>query len=216
MIRSLAEKLTAMVIASDHDDDVNPGIYVYGFEIIIGKAITYTLMMTAGLMLGLVWEMLVYMVFLMLLRGQTGGYHFQKETTCIICSVCSGICSVLLAKTLDSAHASAFLTLPVLLSVCYIVKHAPINHPNLRITFSEAQKCRKFTKAYLGIELLTVMILIILKTARSVPISGCLAIIVAAVLMAVARIKKQEVVYDDKDERDHEAEDDEFGGARGA
>lgn len=210
MIRELAQKLAALVVASERDDSCSEETYVYGFEIILSKAITYTLMLLAGLLLGLFWEMLIYIAFLMLLRGHTGGYHFRTNISCITFSVSSGVVTILLSKAL--AHFLIILPAPVMFSVCYIVKYAPVNHPNLNITISEAKKCMRFAKLYLGIELLAMMVLHMLRVAPSLLISGYLGIIMVAISMAFAKIKKQEVSYHDENEQDRQRKNGELGG----
>lgn len=77
MLHKIACKLTDLAFRYEQVDEDNKEIYIYGFEIIVGKGITYTLLILLGIVLGRTVEMLIFISFVMLLRGYTGGYHLN-------------------------------------------------------------------------------------------------------------------------------------------
>lgn len=196
MIYKLAYRLAILSMKyNDTDNLANKETYIYGYEILIGKMITYTIIFIVGVAFNILAEVMIFIVFLVSLRGQTGGFHLRTYSGCIVCSVMTCLISSLIANRLQPKLALTVLPLLFILSSVYIIVYSPINHPNLNLTLQEAVKCKKAAKRYLLIELIIMILLLLMNAKPSIIISACLAIILVAISMILAKIKKQEVSY---------------------
>lgn len=197
MLHKIACKLTNLVLKYEQGDAEDKEIYIYGFEVIVGKGITYIILILLGIVLGGILEMIIFISFAMLLRGYTGGYHLNNSLGCIVSTVTVSIISTFIAKSIDIQIASILIPFLLILSMICIFVLAPINHPNLQLTNQERKKCRSFSRRYLVLELIFVLLLLICNTEESIVISACLSIIFVAITMIIAKIIKQEVTYNE-------------------
>lgn len=195
MLHRIAFHLTTLALNHDTDNKTSEDTYIYGFEIIVGKALTYIVLLIVGAILNLFWEVIVFTFYVAYLRGQTGGYHLNNSLGCVLCTITISVTSILLAKYMRYEFAILFLPILIIISIIIIYFFSPINHPNLSLNKQEARKCAKYSRLFMIIELLTIILFILLHAKSSVIISACLAIVVVALLIIVAKIKKQEVPY---------------------
>ncbi|MGB8455943.1 MAG: accessory gene regulator B family protein [Anaerocolumna sp.] len=170
MIHKLAIKLAALAVESDEDGLANEETYIYGFEIIISKILTCTILLCIGFLFNFFIEMLVFVTFMMFLRGQTGGFHMKTNYGCILCSIIISSLCVFIADNVNHQFALILISAILFLSSLYVIIYSPVNHPNLHLSKKEEQKCKIFSKKFLAIELFLIS-------------------------MVIAKIKKQEVLY---------------------
>ena len=195
MLHRIAIKAATLVLKNEQDGEADKEQYIYGFEVILGKTLTYIILFVIGSVLNLFFEMLVFISFVIFLRGQTGGYHLNNSFGCIFCTTAISIFSILLANNIKYQFAISVLPVLVFISILVICIYSPINHPNLLLNKQEARRCAKCSMLFTGIELLIVTLLILFRAKESIIISACLGIVVVAILMIVAKIIKQEVPY---------------------
>lgn len=153
----------------------------------------YILTIILGIFINCFWEMFIFISFIIVLRGYTGGYHLHNSESCIIGTVIISFISTLIASNLKDRNSILFVSSLLFMSSACIYNLAPINHPNLCLTKEELKVCSKFSKQFLGVELIIILLLIVFNIRTSIIISACFAIIVVAILMIIAKIKKQEV-----------------------
>lgn len=193
-MHKLACLLTSYVMKYDDYEDKREEVYLYGFEILLGKLITYLILFMIGVLLNCLLEMAIFMTYVMILRGYTGGYHLSNRISCILGTTSICLLSIFIARTISIEIASKVLPILLLISAVYIWRVSPINHPNLRLTIKEMNKCNFFARVILVIELLVLISLIILQVKPNIIILGSLAIIVVSLLMLIAKIINQEVL----------------------
>ena len=162
-----------------------------------GKVLTYVIAIFLGIVFECFFEMIIFISFVMFLRGHTGGYHLQNSLGCIISTVVISIISIIIADSIKIRFAIILIPILLFLSSICICVLAPINHPDLQLSKQEIRKCKRFSKQFLGIELLIILLLTVFHVKTSIIISACLAIIFVAILMIIAKIIKQEVKYDE-------------------
>ena len=131
MIKKLARKLTAKTIAGGFDPDDEEKL-LYGYEALLLNAISVSFILLVGVLLHIAKETLIFVVYFLKLRGNTGGLHLANSTQCIFASVILCNASAYVAHSLDE-KAVAYVILPVLVSIIYIILRAPINHLNLNL-----------------------------------------------------------------------------------
>ncbi len=193
MIHKLSCRLAILSMESNDSFLANKKTYIYGFEILIMKAVTYSILLIIGLTFELLPEMIVFMVFLMLLRGQTGGFHLQTTYGCIFYSIIISLFSILVADNMKPKIALTGLPIFLILSSISIIIYSPVNHPNLNLTMHEVEKCKKLSRLFLLIELIIIVLLLLVNVKPSIIISACLAIILVAISLISAKFNKKEV-----------------------
>lgn len=165
--------------------------YVYGFELFLGQSITCLLLTFIGMAMQCVFLMTVYVFFLIMLRGQSGGHHAKTHLRCIVTTCLVSIIAVSIAKMIP-VEKSAYIY-PILgVAAIYIAFMAPINHINLDLSQYELTCSRKYARQVLAIEIITISVLFILNITAPA-MSASLAIITVAASMIFAKISKQEI-----------------------
>lgn len=197
MLYKIADILTTLVLNYEEGSDENKELYIYGFQIIVSKGLTYIVLLLLGIVFGRIFEMLFFISFALLLRGYTGGYHLHNSLGCFISTIAISIISIFIAVNMKIQVAVILIPILLFLSSVCIFIFAPINHPNLRLTKQETKKCRMLSRRYLILELSFVLLLLILHAKESIIISASLAITFVAITMIIAKIIKQEVLYNE-------------------
>ncbi len=193
-MHKLALLLASITMKYDDYKGKRLEVYVYGFEIIMGKMITYLILLSIGIILNYLIEIFTFASFVILLRGYTGGYHLKNSLRCILGTVVLCLLSIFVARNMNMDLASKVLPILLIISSIYIWYFSPINHPNLRLTKQEKNKCIFFSRVTLIVEILATITMIIMHVKLNIIILACLAIIFVFVFMLIAKIIKQEVL----------------------
>ena len=192
MISKLAVYFTNKIIDVSKCEKKEYDVYIYGFELLSGQIITYTLLLISGIVMQSLPQMITYVVFLVALQGQTGGYHAETHAGCISFSCIVSIGAVIIAKSISQENF--ILALPVLVaSIIYILCKTPINHIKLDLSPYEMGRLRKLTRYVLLLEGMVICFFFIAKLTQLV-MPACLAIITVAITMKLAKILNQEVI----------------------
>jgi accessory gene regulator B len=187
MTQKIAQWISAKTIAFGYDS-VEEEILSYGYEIIILKLLTFAIILCVGSLLNAIWEAILFLAIFMHLRGFTGGLHVDSSLVCILSSVSLCTLAISAARFLPT-QAISYIILPLLLSVIYIIRHSPINHPNLNLQEKEIDICKRLAKRYTLIDLAVVSLLYVLQVPIAIVVSGAFAIVFTAFLMIAAKIK---------------------------
>ncbi|MGN6713632.1 accessory gene regulator B family protein [Anaerocolumna jejuensis] len=190
MIHLIAVCLTnkAVNLCSNSDNKDEYEILLYCIETIIGQSITYALLIFIGVLMNDLVKMVIYIVFLVALRGQTGGYHANSHIGCIAFSCIISALAVSISKSLCIEWILPFICF----SIIYIIYRAPIKHINLNLSAYEIEQLYISIKRVISIEVISICIFIIIN-ATFLVIPACLAIITVAASIMLAKILKQEV-----------------------
>ena len=120
-------------------------LYTYGYEIIlenIGKTI---LLLIAGGIIHKFVATCIFVVGFVSLRSSCGGYHAKKAWQCDILTVLLWgivICATPVVRMIVSEQR-VFLLLIVLVSELIIIRYAPVEHKNNRLTKEKREKNRR-------------------------------------------------------------------------
>ena len=86
---ALAEYLTRCLISNSIVGKEQEEEYVYGFQILIGKLLSYITLILLSLYYGVLVPGLIFMGVFFSLRGRTGGYHAKTSLRCYLVTVAS-------------------------------------------------------------------------------------------------------------------------------
>lgn len=188
----IAGFLTGQLLAYNLIEESEQELYEYGLERVLSKVISYSAFLVLALCIRQFIPTVLFLGFLLTLRGRTGGYHASTELRCFVSSM--GIC-VLAVKVLIPflvLHKGILGTLYVI-SVAIIFLWAPINHPNVDFSIQEIQQYRWRARKVLIQEMLLVILMWIVQVREEYSVSAMAGTIVCALLMCLAKLTKQEV-----------------------
>jgi len=184
----ITEKATSMALLGSEEFD----IYVYAFEKLISQLVVYSLLLLIGFIMNSPISMIIYHVFLALLRGQTSGYHAKSPLGCLLLSCLVSVIIIYISNRVNEL----FMIPALIISIIYILYAAPINHKDLNLSPYEIERLRNSTKYILTGEMNLIIILYLFHFTHALYIPASLAIISVALSMLLSKILKQEVNKD--------------------
>jgi len=167
--------------------------YAYILEVMIEKIITYSVLVIISIIMNVAIPTLFFMVFFFSLRERTGGFHFNSFLKCLISTLIIYLLMNTVLITFFLSHEnSLYVTLGI--SVLIIMYIANVNNPNLGLDEEEILDCKKSARYIVIVEMLCIISGIALRMNKVCIIYESLAIIMCAVLLSIAKLKKQEVI----------------------
>ncbi len=198
MIHKLAVKTAGYLIMNKVGTVDYEESYIYGIEIMIEKFITYSVLLILALYFKQIIPSLLFVIFFVLLRGYTGGYHANTYAGCFISTLVMYLtCSLVLAPRLLEEEILLFPGLAI--TIIVILTLAPVNHPNLDMNSKEIKNCKMGTKVVILIETVFILGGIICNVSKIYIVFSLLGMVMCAILLILAKIMKQEVkVHEEK------------------
>ena len=96
MIHKISSKVTSIFL-SEHTEYPHE-VYTYGIEIILSSLLGFLLVSIISLLFGNIWEGIIYITVLSLVRIFAGGYHANTYLKCNIITVASFCISLVIHK----------------------------------------------------------------------------------------------------------------------
>lgn len=142
---ALAEYLTRCLISNSIVGKEQEEEYVYGFQILLGKLLSYITLILLSLYYGVLVPGLIFMGVFFSLRGRTGGYHAKTSLRCYLVTVVSYLLVVQIGASalVEREYISIIISI---VSVITVFVFAPVNHPNLMLDGQEIQVCRQSSR----------------------------------------------------------------------
>lgn len=152
MISRISELILRYLLKSDviTDSEDEKEFFKYGIEITISSLLNVILIIGIGILFHNVFESVVFLIFFMLIRQFTGGFHADTYFKCN-CSFCISFISVLLMY--HATYEKITLWIAILISVlcvAIIILTCPIEHINKPIP-KHKQKYYKYVATMLGV-----------------------------------------------------------------
>lgn len=152
----------------------------------------------ATIILGVGYMTSIYMVCIFLfsfifLRKRTGGYHCETSLACLITSIVVTYLNVYFLNYLVLIRLEYFLTI-YLISVTCILMLAPINHPNLNMSFDEMKGNK--SKILIRLFIITlILILFLLLSQLESAVTLIMSVVSVTISITLSKILKQEVIF---------------------
>lgn len=169
--------------------DENYEIVRYGLELNIMKLIISSAMLIVAVVTNSVLEVVTFMLVYQPLRSSCGGYHARTQIACITSSLVMLGIVIILGKIIPySVKLLVSLGLMVI-GVVVIVCLAPVDTPAKPFDYIEQVVFRKRTLIITAVLILIYIVLLILDL-RDIILSISFAIVCAALLLILGKIKK--------------------------
>lgn len=188
-INSISKTIAKKLVDGGADPKLEK-IYAYGIEGILTTGIILLILFTAGLLLGKLPHMIVFIVAWLPLRILVGGIHANTHLMCTIISVALGIISVLLTKQLN---AIPFYAIAITAAVCYIIFFtlSPVVHKNHPISNAHRRKMRVAARVFAVIECGCIVALAYFKLEAMAP--ALMACALTAVMEVMGWLSKDAI-----------------------
>ncbi|NLP30720.1 MAG: accessory gene regulator B family protein [Clostridiales bacterium] len=177
----VVESLISLGVVPSEDKD----IYVYGVGQGIVLLVNLISVIIIGLLLGMVWQSLVFILAYIPIRSYAGGYHASTQLRCYILSN-AVVVAVLIAIRLVPWNGYACLSVTIF-SIITIILLAPVEDLNKPLREIEIKVFRKLTRIILVI--LLVIALILWYFAKQFSICVIIALLVVAIMLILGVIK---------------------------
>lgn len=151
-MRRPSELLTDVLAENNVLPAADKPIYAYGFHQLWFSAVNLATTVALGLLVGMVWESLLFLAVYIPLRKFAGGYHADTESRCYVIStllLCLPLCVIHGIRVLEMGAAA--LLLPLLLASGCIAFLAPVDTENKPLDQAEIEAYRKRSRRILAL-----------------------------------------------------------------
>ncbi len=159
MLSFLARK----VLESTHDEEEKE-ILIFGLERLRVALISIIAIVITGLMLGEFIETIFFVICLLPLRQNAGGYHMKNKRICAVCSYVIFLLSLLVIKHITIGRVAALLI--TILSVIVVCITAPVSNFNNVLDEMEVRVYGTRTRIICLIELILFFVFFIINNPK--------------------------------------------------
>ncbi|NLY70761.1 MAG: accessory gene regulator B family protein [Clostridiales bacterium] len=177
----VVESLISLGVVPSEDKD----IYVYGVGQGIVILVNLLSVIIIGLLLGMVWQSLLFILAYIPIRSYAGGYHASTQLRCYFLSN-AVVVAVLLAIKLVSWNEYVFLSITIF-SIITIILLAPVEDLNKPLRDVEVKIFRRIARIILGI--LVIIAVVLWYFAKQFSICVIMALLVSAIMLILGVIK---------------------------
>lgn len=170
-------------IISEQDKE----IYLFGLISMLRTVLNIMTLISIGILFGMLVECIVFVIFIILLRTYSGGFHSDNPTICYFISVIIVILTLLNIKFETLNVYSSIILLAV--SLVLILKYAPVGHKNKPLEEIEIKVYRRRLLATIT-GLLFISILLMFWNSESLLIAGNMAFLVNAFMILLSKKKE--------------------------
>lgn len=167
---------------------------IYGLTIALEKIIAYILLTGVAFLIKKPISGTIFIIFFLMLRQTTGGYHAKSFWGCLAGSVLVFLLAIEVITPLLMRY-EIIAGIILIFSSVIIWRFAPVNHRNLSLSENELKEYSTWSRVVLGMESGTTIMGFLLHMRWRQYIM--VAIILCAVLILLAKILNQEVDYDE-------------------
>ncbi len=188
----IAGFLTERLLVYNLIEESEQELYQYGIERLLSKLINYSVFFVVAFCIGKVIPTVLFLSFLFLLRGRTGGYHASTELRCFVSSLAIYVAmmewGIPLLVQFPVGKWSAFG-----IAIVIIYMWAPVNHPNVDFSTEELAQYRLRARRVLVIESGLILLMQMMQIREEYIANAISAVMVCSILVGLAKITKQEV-----------------------
>ncbi len=170
MLQKFSEQFTDFLLMKGIIQSENREIYTYGFVALFSTAINIIIILTIGIMAGIILESMFFIFMFGIIRIYSGGYHAETHISCVLIFVGFYGASMAVAKFLPVEMGNAFSLSVGIISFAVILSLAPVEHKNKPFIEGEQRKFQILSRAiasveFMGICLITVFFYEAIKAA---------------------------------------------------
>lgn len=161
-------------------------LYVYAYNLLLSRVSVYVVLVAAGILLGNLKEMAVFLAAFIPLRQYAGGLHLKKAGSCI---VASGILVCVSGQYLKYYPDITGTTIAIwIVAVCILLTLAPVDCANKRLDLTERKVYKRRLCILFCVECIF-LVIVFLMGFKWISKEIMLAQTILAVSLILGRIK---------------------------
>ncbi|HHU89594.1 MAG TPA: accessory gene regulator B family protein [Clostridiaceae bacterium] len=159
MLQKFSEQFTDFLLMKGIIESENREIYTYGFVALFSTAINTIIVLTIGIIAGIILESIFFVLMFGILRVYCGGYHAETHISCVLIFIGIYIAAMAIARLLPIEAQSVFSVFAGIISFFLIFLLAPIEHKNKPFIDDEEIKFRRMSRIIASVELMSILII---------------------------------------------------------
>lgn len=171
--------------------------YVYALITMIERVLAITSILALSLVLKELVSSIIFLLMFFSLRRHTGGFHTKKFWQCYLDSLTTYIAMLYLSAVMTKYMGMIYVCLTI--AVIYILKTGTVNHPNMAMDHGELAASKKAARCMVVFQVGLILIMGAAGGNKRYIAVMSMAVILCAVLMLLAKLKKQEVSCNEAD-----------------
>lgn len=189
MISKLSNYLTGKLLSNGTISDEDKDLYIYGLFMLISQLMFFIIACIFGLVLGCIFESIIFYIAFQFIRRYAGGYHASTETRCEIFSTLSILACIVVIKLSKTYDFQTVLLLITILSAVCIFVFCPLDTPEKPLSDKEFKYFRKVSWLILFVIVAAIIISYVFKF-QIVTVPCCLSLILESILLVAGKIKR--------------------------
>lgn len=189
MISKLSTHLTEKLLSNGTISDEDKDLYIYGLFMLFSHLMLFIIACIFGLILGCIFESIIFYIAFQFIRRYAGGYHAKTETRCEIMSAISILCCIVLVKCSKMYDINIVLLSTSLVFAVLIFTFCPLDTPEKPLTDKEHKYFRKISLIILSLIIVAIIVSFIFKF-NIIFAPCCVSVILEGVLIGTGQIKK--------------------------
>lgn len=153
MIEKLSSRWVDIQIGNGSIQEDDKELYRYGYQLLIGRAISVIIAQIMAGILGVFMETLVFMIVFIAVRQYAGGYHLKSTDKCIFFSTLLLVGAGVLSQYIALFSKNILFVLWTI-AIIVILILAPVENDNKPLDESEKKVYRKRTYVVLFLEII--------------------------------------------------------------
>ena len=145
MIKYLLNNITDFFYLNNIINEEEKEIFVYGLQLIISTVIGITLIASLGLFLNMFVKSLIFLISFIWIRMYSGGYHASSYIKCNLTFVTVYLMTMVITTITPSNYIMIASLVMISLTLHIILKYAPVDHENKRLSDEQKRINKKIT-----------------------------------------------------------------------
>lgn len=187
MLYALSSKIVEELIEKEKINKESKEVALYGIEMTIELLINIISTITLGLMFGLVFESIIFLIMYSFIRTSAGGYHCEKMINCYLLSCGIIILTLSTVKFFPQEYMLIAELIILMISVPTLLNFVPLDTKTRIYDEAEKEHYKKKTIKNLTLEIIMIIALCMFNMPTYAFIVS-LAIFISSVLVLVQKL----------------------------
>ncbi|MBD5466492.1 MAG: accessory gene regulator B family protein [Lachnospiraceae bacterium] len=192
MLERFARKVTGKLIDYKCIVPAQKEDYVYAMVMAMEKWITLSAIIVIGVYFRVVISTIFFLIFLFAIKRRSGGFHANNFETCFLVTIGTYVGFVtllmpIMLKTIELTYIALSISIVILELI------GAVNHPNMNWNMEEYMESKSASRLVVAMEGMFIIVFVYLGGNEEVIVFMAFAVIISALLLLLAKISKQEV-----------------------
>lgn len=184
----ISDWITKSLINNKFINDQDKDLYAYGLQLGITALLNIFITIILGILMGRIWESIVFLLTYIPLRSYAGGYHAKNQFRCDVLSILLIITALTGCSLLIKYDFAGRLLLPASGIIIFFL--SPVEDFNKRLNQEETKNYRKKSRILVGV-IFSFVILLRQLYYPHIAAPLIMVFIILALMLIAGKIKNQ-------------------------